>query len=134
MISTPEMIEAAMSKLHKGAAITEAEMGNALTAALAMLPSEPIGEAGPMPGSNGGFTMAAFKATDVPVGTKLYTSPTPHPSLDREGLLEEAREVLSKIAYITELKPPKGHWRDAVRESVYDKASAFLSKLEGSSK
>jgi hypothetical protein len=36
---------------------------------------EPVGEAGPMPGSNGGFTMAAFKASDVPSGTKLYASP-----------------------------------------------------------
>lgn len=36
---------------------------------------EPVGEAVPMPGSNGGFTMAAFKASDVPPGTKLYAAP-----------------------------------------------------------
>lgn len=34
---------------------------------------EPVGVAGTMPGT-GGFTMAAFKAEDVPVGTKLYAS------------------------------------------------------------
>lgn len=36
---------------------------------------ETVGEAGEMPGSNGGFTMAVFKASDVPLGTKLYTRP-----------------------------------------------------------
>lgn len=33
--------------------------------------AEPVGEAGTMPGT-AGFTMACFKATDVPIGTKLY--------------------------------------------------------------
>lgn len=33
---------------------------------------EPVGQAGTMPGTDG-FTMAAFRADDVPVGTKLYT-------------------------------------------------------------
>lgn len=33
---------------------------------------EPVGEASSMPGSNG-FTLAVFKAEDVPIGTKLYT-------------------------------------------------------------
>lgn len=37
--------------------------------------AETVGEAGEMPGSNGGFTMAVFKASDVPLGTKLYTRP-----------------------------------------------------------
>ncbi|WP_202902064.1 hypothetical protein [Sinorhizobium meliloti] len=36
---------------------------------------ETVGEAGEMPGSNGGFTMAVFKASDVPLGTKIYTRP-----------------------------------------------------------
>lgn len=31
-----------------------------------------VGEAFPMSGSASGFTMVVFKATDVPVGTKLY--------------------------------------------------------------
>lgn len=37
---------------------------------------EPVGEAGSMPGTDG-FTMACFRASDVPVGTKLYTHPQP---------------------------------------------------------
>ena len=37
--------------------------------------AEAVGEAGEMPGSNGGFTMAVFKASDVPLGTKLYAAP-----------------------------------------------------------
>lgn len=32
---------------------------------------EPVGNAGTMPGTSG-FTMAAFKADDVPEGTSLY--------------------------------------------------------------
>jgi hypothetical protein len=36
--------------------------------------AEPVGEVGCMPGTTG-FTMACFKADDVPVGTKLYTHP-----------------------------------------------------------
>jgi len=39
---------------------------------------EAVGEAGCMPGTEG-FTMACFRATDVPVGTKLYTAPASQP-------------------------------------------------------
>lgn len=42
---------------------------------------KPVGEAGAMPGSNGGFTMAAFKALDVPEGTQLYVALPSVPSL-----------------------------------------------------
>lgn len=38
---------------------------------------EAVGEAGEMPGSNGGFSMAVFKASDVPIGAKLYLHPSP---------------------------------------------------------
>lgn len=38
----------------------------------AMFGSKAVGSVGTMPGTNGGFTMAVFKAADVPVGTKLY--------------------------------------------------------------
>jgi hypothetical protein len=34
-----------------------------------------VGQAGAMPGTDG-FTMACFKASDVPIGTPLYTAPT----------------------------------------------------------
>lgn len=40
------------------------------SAAKPSLPA-PVGEAGTMPGTDG-FTMACFKAADVPLGTKLY--------------------------------------------------------------
>ena len=47
----------------------------AIRAYLAALPKgEPVGEAGTMPGSSG-FTMAVFRADDVPVGTKLFAAP-----------------------------------------------------------
>lgn len=39
-----------------------------------------VGEAGAMPGSNGGFTMAAFKASDVPEGAQLYVALPAAPS------------------------------------------------------
>lgn len=35
---------------------------------------EPVGIAGPMPGTSG-FTVACFSADEVPVGTKLYALP-----------------------------------------------------------
>jgi hypothetical protein len=58
---------------------------NSLIAALAQPQGEqePVGEAGSMPGTDG-FTMACFRASDVPVGTKLYT----HPQPQREPLTE----------------------------------------------
>ena len=36
---------------------------------------EPVGEAGPFAGSDGGFTTAVFHASKVPVGTPLYALP-----------------------------------------------------------
>lgn len=39
-----------------------------------IVPCRSVGEAGTMPGTSG-FTMAVFNASDVPVGTKLYTEP-----------------------------------------------------------
>lgn len=81
---------------------TDNEAGDAqrvlseITAALALLPGEPV--AVMWVDSTGcehvttdvdrGKVAAAAWGYDV---SHLYTSPTPHPSLDREGLLEEAR-------------------------------------------
>lgn len=49
-----------------------AEVAKRARAILALRPqSEPVGEAGTMPGTSG-FTMACFHADKVPVGTKLY--------------------------------------------------------------
>jgi len=56
--------------------------------------AEPVGVAGEMPGSNGGFSMSVFRAIDVPVGTKLYTNPAPSPDgLDVDALAQEIRRV-----------------------------------------
>lgn len=63
----------------EGAArLVEAKRYGLLADALAQQPQgsgEPVavGEAGTMPGTTG-FTMACFKADEVPVGTKLYTA------------------------------------------------------------
>lgn len=48
--------------------------------------SEPVAKAGAMPGTSSGFTMACFKASDVPVGTSIYTAPQPAQSKDAEWL------------------------------------------------
>ncbi|MFJ6322314.1 MULTISPECIES: hypothetical protein [unclassified Rhizobium] len=149
---TPEMIEAACEAMaikvaqQDGVELTKAGyrhgaetrpdeheqmreyVRDAITAALALIPVEPIGEAGPMPGSNGGFTMAAFKADDVPIGTKLYSAP--HLSLDREGLLEEARKTLADLVQGLVTDDEEG-LIEHVPQIVA--ARAFLSKLEGSS-
>lgn len=44
--------------------------------ARAQVQGGPIGEVGTMPGTSG-FTMACFRAGEVPVGTKIYTTPQP---------------------------------------------------------
>ena len=51
-----------------------AALRTAIKQALAAPVQEPVGEVGTMPGTTA-FTMACFKAEDVPVGTKLYTTP-----------------------------------------------------------
>jgi hypothetical protein len=55
-------------------AIEAAVLTNASKAVVA----EPVGKTVAMPGSGGGFTMCAFNAVDVPVGTDLYlAAPAP---------------------------------------------------------
>lgn len=44
---------------------------------------EVVGEAGRMPGTDG-FTTAVFKASDVPVGTKLYAATPPRADTQRQ--------------------------------------------------
>lgn len=46
---------------------------------------EAVGEAGTMPGTDG-FTMAVFRAADVPVGTKLYHHPAPAAGVKAEAI------------------------------------------------
>ena len=57
---------------------------------------EPVGEAGTMPGTSG-FTMACFKASDVSLGTKLYTSPQPAQQQHPAGLLQEIARLHDRI-------------------------------------
>jgi hypothetical protein len=49
---------------------------------------EAVGIADEMPGTRGGFTMATFRASDVPAGSSLYTRPASAqpPALSRHGL------------------------------------------------
>jgi hypothetical protein len=62
--------------------------------------AEPVGETSYMPGTDG-FTMACFKASEVPVGTKLYIAPTTSTvsASDeiRNAALEEAAKVCDEM-------------------------------------
>ncbi|NTG86149.1 hypothetical protein G6L15_08320 [Agrobacterium rhizogenes] len=127
---TEEMRQAFYSKADIQQTGTVLNLDEALTAALALLPGEPVGVTSTMPSASG-FTFAAFKATDVPVGTRLYTSPTPHLSVDREGLLEEARGVLEWYAS-PEIYQPHPHGPAFDRRDLSALAKSFLSKLEAS--
>lgn len=56
--------------------------------------AQPVGKAGTMPGTPSGFTMACFKAVDVPVGTKLYTAaPEEQTQAARDVLAERQRQI-----------------------------------------
>jgi hypothetical protein len=58
--------------------------------------AHPIGQADPMPGASG-FTMACFKASDVPVGTKLY--------LAAPSSTDSAQAALNEWHALTDLPP-----------------------------
>ncbi|WP_457659545.1 hypothetical protein [Sinorhizobium medicae] len=70
---------------------------------------ETVGEAGEMPGSNGGFTMAVFKASDVPLGTKLYTRPADTDAAQSGGetpvaferLIERGQAFANQVRHVT---------------------------------
>lgn len=72
-VNSPEE-ENSMSGLMR--AVEQAAIENYLAQHPAPQDIAPVGEAGTMPGTSG-FTMACFKAADVPVGTKLYTVSAP---------------------------------------------------------
>jgi hypothetical protein len=60
--------------------------------------AEAVGEAGSMPGTEG-FTMAAFKASEVPIGTKLYTHPALSASREvTEADIERAAKAIAESA------------------------------------
>jgi hypothetical protein len=64
---------------------------------------QPVGEAGSMPGTSG-FTMACFKAEDVPLGTKLYASPPSSVQPEKEECRPLTDEQIDAIA--REVFPP----------------------------
>ena len=59
---------------------------------------EVVGQAGSMPGTSG-FTMAAFKAHEVPIGTDLVTAASAQAAIDAEkAKVAELERVLEKTA------------------------------------
>jgi hypothetical protein len=89
---------------------------------------EAVGEAGAMPGSNGGFTMAAFKASDVPEGTKLYAAPPP-PPVELPG--DVVREAII-AAYLAGAQAVHDAWSTdpfpEFEEAAHDYAASIASR------
>lgn len=85
-------------------ATTEARQALRTAIEQALTPGEPVGEVSTMPGTSG-FTLACFKAQDVPVGTKIYTAPpaAPQPMCQGHGqrddtaLLRQALEMTNDM-------------------------------------
>jgi chromosome segregation ATPase len=75
---TAEYWKAEHNAVNKRIAALEAQIATVAPA----VDAQPVGVAGTMPGTDG-FTMAAFKASEVPVGTPLYAS------AQSEGLRKE---------------------------------------------
>jgi hypothetical protein len=75
--------------------------------------AEPVGEAEYMPGTTG-FTMCCFKASDIPVGTKLYAGqpPAQEPTINQQ-LLSVAREMLDARGRVIEPET-MARWREVV--------------------
>jgi len=91
----------------------------AYLAALPEAPAVPVGEAGTMPGTDG-FTMACFKAVDVPIGTKLYaTPPAPTAAVDGE-VVKALRESIRQLDVIIEdgIQTDFRAWRDDLRAAL----------------
>jgi hypothetical protein len=71
LVGLTEVDEAADLIEQQAARIAELEAQIAPVAPA--VDAQPVGVAGAMPGTDG-FTMAVFKADDIPIGTALYTS------------------------------------------------------------
>lgn len=80
--------------------------------------AEHVGVAGEMPGTNGGFTMAAFTAESVPHGTKLYIYPQ-----STGDLSEFDKWYTKRYAALTR----KDEWADAQRADALEIWNAALS-------
>jgi hypothetical protein len=79
---TAEYWKAEHNASNKRIAELEAQIATVAPAVAA----QPVGVAGAMPGTDG-FTMAVFKADDIPIGTALYTS------AQSEGLRKDAERL-----------------------------------------
>lgn len=85
----------------------------------------PVGIASAMPGSGGGFTMCAFKGSDVPVGTELYTAPPAQQAVDLSD---------NKIIGVAMNIAKGDFWRNAHDDHVISFARALLAAQKGESK
>jgi hypothetical protein len=94
-----------------------------LTAQLAECKGEAVGVAGSMPGTDG-FTMAAFKASDVPIGTKIYATPQAE-CVPREGLTDEQVLKLAESAWVNNKDDEQKFYLDfarAIEKAAKEKA------------
>jgi hypothetical protein len=76
------VLKSAHGSMEEAQAFAQSDYEQRILSALVHVPAvepEPVGEACGLPGSRGGSTMAAFKAADVPIGTKLYSHPPRSP-------------------------------------------------------
>lgn len=113
------------------------------TAALALLPVEPK-LYGPYGYLNGSRALSEEEWTldnnpgknsdeyfSIPLFAKVDVfSPTPHPSLDREGLLEEARRVIEQVSILGRL--PNARTRSkwmVIPAAVFSAAQSLRAKL-----
>jgi len=88
-----------------------------------------VGEAGPMPGTSG-FTMACFKAADVPVGTKLYAA-TLLPLCGAQHA-ESGKEVAAKPPFPIsddEMAALRRFWECATDGEGYDVEKSMMQRL-----
>jgi hypothetical protein len=75
---------------------------SALSGSLALLPVEPVAwRYRHVPTVSWSYASTKHPRTDLEQEA-LYTSPTPHPSLDRDALLEEARMVLEPFVLVAD--------------------------------
>lgn len=97
---------------------------NALRAALEQPKDkhEPVGEAGPMPGADG-FTMACFLASDVPVGTKIYTHPQ---NLNCKSTQARLATLWGYVKEQTKREPLTDNQIDKIAESMPGGLEGFL--------
>ena len=86
----------------------------------------PIGEAGTMPGTSG-FTLATFRAEDVPVGTKLYAAPVPPADAVRDAELNS--EIANWLLVTAKTLSDVGHFAAAAENERY--AATLAAKGDG---